>query len=361
MSRPTSRRFQRPDDADVRDKAATWLLGVVTAVAVIWFLRAAALVVMPLAVAFFIAIVVQPVQASLRERLPRYPWAAVPLTMGLIVVILGGFIWATAESVDEAAERVPRYSGRLQQSWQSLQDAATAYGLPVPGDVLAPGNLERRLGGLLTATIRTTWEVVSGLVLVLFLVLLMLLEAPAWSANTRRLLRDRHARAALDTVAGVAEKVRVYLYVRTLLGLMSAAAAGLWLWLLGVDLVLVWVVLTFALNYIPNLGSIIAVIPPSLMALVQHGPVRGLIVIAGLAVVEQIIGNFIDPRMQGRRLQISPVVVLVALVFWTWVWGPVGALLAVPMTVTLLAAAVHVPALAPFAELLAAEKPGRES
>ena len=104
---------------------------------------------------------------------------------------------------------------------------------------------------------------------------------------------------------------------------------------------MVWALLTFALNYIPNLGSIVAVMPPSLMALVQHGPIRGLITLGGLAVIEQVIGNYVDPRMQGRRLQVSPVVVLVALVFWTWMWGVPVALLAVPMTVTLLAAAAH--------------------
>jgi predicted PurR-regulated permease PerM len=86
---------------------------------------------------------------------------------------------------------------------------------------------------------------------------------------------------------------------------------------LGVDLVLVWMVLTFALNYIPNVGSIIAVIPPSLLAVLQHGPVRGLVVLGGLAVFEQIIGNLIEPRLEGRRLEISPVVALLSLVFWS--------------------------------------------
>lgn len=179
------------------------------------------------------------------------------------------------------------------------------------------------------------------------------LEAPMWSENTRRVLNDRRARVAVHTIGEVAGKVREYLYVRTILGLMSAAAAGVWLLILDIDLVLVWVVLTFLLNYIPNLGSIIAVIPPALMAVIQHGGMHGVITIGGLAVLEQVIGNFIDPRMQGRRLRVSPVVVLVALVFWSWMWGPIGALLAVPATVTLLAAASHVPALRPLSLLLA--------
>lgn len=345
--------------ADPRQSPLPWMVGVIAAVAVIWLLRAATVVAMPLAAAFFIAIIVYPVQKWLHARLRRYQWAALPLTMLLIVGILGGLIWALAEAVDEAVERAPAYSAAAQQSWDQLLQSARQYNLPLPEDLTASENAQQRLQQFGTAAVTIAWEVVSGLVLVLFLVLLMLLEAPVWRENAYRMFRGHGETAGLAaTVRGISEKVRTYLYVRTVLGAMSAVAAGLWLLIMGVDLVLVWVLLTFALNYIPNLGSVIAVIPPSLMALVQHGPLPAAMTLGGLTVIEQIIGNYIDPRMQGRRLQISPVLVLVALVFWTWVWGPVGALLAVPMTVTLLAAASHAPALQPLATLLAADGDG---
>lgn len=233
---------------------------------------------------------------------------------------------------------------------------AEEYGIPLPENLGASSDIGRRLANLATSAAKTAWEIVSGLVLVFFLVLLMLLEAPRWQRHAGRLLRsDEDDEGLRAIVRGIAAKVRQYLYVRTVLGAASAVAAGVWLLIMGVDLVLVWVLLTFALNYIPNLGSVIAVIPPSLMALLQHGLLRGAITVIGLTVIEQIIGNYIDPRMQGRRLQISPVVVLTALVFWTWMWGPVGALLAVPMTVTLLAAAAHTDALKPVVTLLTGE------
>lgn len=254
----------------------------------------------------------------------------------------------------EVVDRAPKHADRLQHSWDQLIELAKQSGLPLPENLGSPEDLQKRLGGLATSAAKVAWEMVSGLVLVLFLVLLMLLEAPAWRRNARRAWGRSGSLAAM--VTGIAEKVRQYLFVRTVLGAASAGSAAVWLLLLDVDLVLVWVVLTFLLNYIPNIGSIIAVIPPSLMAFVQHGPIRGAIVLGGLAVIEQIIGNYIDPRMQGRRLQISPVVVLMALVFWTWMWGPVGALLAVPMTVTLLAAAAHVDALKALVTFLTGEE-----
>lgn len=346
--------MSRADAAPLQD--LRWPVTVIAAVAAIWLLRAAAVVVIPLATAFFIAIAIYPVQVHLHARFPRRRWLALALTMALLLAVTAGAMWAVAESVDEAVEAAPRYAGRVQELWGSVKQTMSAYGVPLPDNVLASPDVQQRLGTLTASAVRLASEIVTGLVLVFFLVLLMLLEAPVWDENTRRVLQDDRGRLALDTIGEIAEKVRGYLYVRTLLGLMSAGAAGLWLLILDVDLVLVWVVLTFALNYIPNLGSVLAVIPPSLMAAVQHGPMHALITIGGLTVFEQIIGNFIDPRMQGRRLQISPVVVLVALIFWTWMWGAVGALLAVPMTVTLLAAAAHVPGLERLAALVAAER-----
>lgn len=340
-----------------RSTTLTWTTGIIAAVAVIWLFRAAALVVMPLAAAFFIAIVIYPVQAWLHQRLRRYEWAAVPLTMALFVAILGGGIWAIAEALDEAAEQAPQHAGALQERWQEVVQFAEQNGIPLPQDLTSSAsNATGRITGFVTTALRTAWDLLSGLILVFFLVLLMLLEASDWSRTARRVWPGRESGEGLrGTVTMIAGKVRQYLYVRTVLGAISAAIAGVWLLLLGVDLVLVWVLLTFLLNYIPNLGSIIAVVPPSLMALLQYGPLRGALVLGGLAIFEQIIGNYIDPRMQGKRLQISPVVVLIALVFWTWMWGPAGALLAVPMTVTLLAAASHSETLRPLTTLLAQE------
>jgi AI-2 transport protein TqsA len=341
-----------------RSRVLIALIGVIAVVCLIWLIRTAAVVIIPLATAFFVAIVVYPVQLWLHAQLPRFRWAALPLTLGLLLAILGGGVWAVAESVDEAIERAPAHTDRFESAWNDLREMAETYGLPIPEDLLSSGNVRQRIERYASSAVRSVWEAITGLVVVFFLVVLMLIEAPIWDQNTRRVMRDERAAATLDTVTEIAEKIRIYLYVRTVLGVMSAIAAGIWLLVLGVDLVPIWVVLTFLLNYIPNLGSIIAVVPPTLMALIQFGPSHALLTLGGLGVAEQIIGNFLEPRMEGRRLHISPVVVLVALIFWTWAWGAPGALLAVPMTVALIAAASRVPSLQPLTTLLAAEREG---
>lgn len=341
-----------PAPVDQRSRVLAWLVGTIAAVSVIWLLRAASLVAVPVAAAFFIVLVVHPVQSWLQAHVPRPRWAAPALAMATLCAAVGAGGWAIGESIDEVADAAPKYMERIASLWTRAAHAGRAAGLPVPDDVLASADVQRRLQEVAASAARMGWEVVSGLVLVFFLVLLMLFEAADWRGRMHHILRHERGATTLDTVAEIAAKVRGYLYVRSVLGVMSAIAAGAWLLVLDIDLVLVWVTLTFLLNYIPNLGSVVAVVPPSLMAFLQHGPIVGAVTLAGLTVIEQVIGNFIDPRMQGRRLQISPVVVLVALVFWTWVWGPIGALLAMPMTVALLAVAAHVPGLARMAEMV---------
>ncbi|HER43062.1 MAG TPA: AI-2E family transporter, partial [Candidatus Eisenbacteria bacterium] len=125
-----------------------------------------------------------------------------------------------------------------------------------------------------------------------------------------------------------------HIAVRTLLSLVSGLATGLWLWAAGVELAFVWGLLTFLLNYIPSIGSIASAAAPAVFALVQLGPGRALIALAGMLVIEQIVAGIIEPRMQGRAVRLSPFVVLLSLIFWGWVWGIFGMLLSVPLTVT---------------------------
>jgi AI-2 transport protein TqsA len=133
---------------------------------------------------------------------------------------------------------------------------------------------------------------------------------------------------------------------------------GLWIWVLGIDFAFVWGLLFFVLNFVPNIGSIVAAVPPILMAFVQFGPGHALMLAVGLLGIEQFIGNFIDPKIQGRALQVSPAVVLVSIIFWTWAWGVPGAFLAMPITIALMMVFSQVESLQPLAILLS--RPGND-
>ncbi len=107
---------------------------------------------------------------------------------------------------------------------------------------------------------------------------------------------------------------------------------AIWVWALGIDFPVIWGLLAFLLNFIPNLRSIIAAVPPVFLGYIQFGIGRAVLVAAGFGVVNLIFGNVVEPKFMGRKLGLFPLVAFLSLVFWGWVWGPVGMLLSVPMT-----------------------------
>jgi predicted PurR-regulated permease PerM len=131
------------------------------------------------------------------------------------------------------------------------------------------------------------------------------------------------------------QEVQRYLGIKTLISTVTGVVIFLWVWLLGVDFPVVWGLLAFFLNYIPNLGSILAALPAVLLAGIELGLGRALLVALGYVTVNLVLGNFVDPYLMGRRLGLSTLVVFLSLLFWGWVWGPVGMLLSVPLTMML--------------------------
>ena len=160
------------------------------------------------------------------------------------------------------------------------------------------------------------------------------------------------AGADIDAVGAITVQVRTFLLVQGFVSLITALVTGGWLWLMGVPFVLLWMVLTFLLDFVPNVGPTLAGAIVALVALLTLGWERSLITALGLLGIQQFFGNFIDPTLKGHRMAISPLVVLLSVVFWAWVWGPAGAIIAVPMTATLMIACAHVPALQPIALLM---------
>lgn len=359
--------------SEQRDRRASILLVLVALVVVMlaaYALKLTYSVMMPLTLAFFLTVLVYPIHRWLSLRLPWW-LQGLSLVVALVVVVAAlsmvvGAVWL---AVSLMTPKLPGYIDQLQQQWHALQGWAADLGLPVgsgePGDAGEPGEDDTpAAGGDIVGTLLQTLETfatsvlsfVTLLLLALFFMVLMLSDVPRWRDKARNALPDDRGGDAVEVVRIVAQKVRRFLLVRTLIGAIAGTIAGTWLWLLGVDLALVWGLLFFVFNYIPNIGSVIAAVPPTLIALVQFGPVWTLVTVAGLALNEQFTGNFLDPKLQGRNLDIAPLVVLVSVIFWTWVWGVAGALLAVPITVTLMIICTRIDALRPVALMLSGSR-----
>ena len=149
---------------------------------------------------------------------------------------------------------------------------------------------------------------------------------------------------------------KTFLLVRTVVGLITAAAYAIWLWYWKMDFIAVWALVAFLFNFVPTVGSLAAGGLVFTFALIQKDIATACAVGAGLLVIEQVFGNYIDPILQGRNLSLSPLVLLFMLLLWGWVWGIPGMLLAAPITVLIVIATARIPALAQVALFLSGER-----
>jgi AI-2 transport protein TqsA len=292
-------------------------------------LRAAAPLVNPLLLAVFLAIIASPPIARLRGL-------GVPASLAILIVT-GAFLamgvllsGVVAVSVEELSRSLPEYEARIEAMAAAATEWIASYGLKFgiddlkrivdPGAAIgAVGNFVSGLGAILA----------SGM-LVGFLMIFVLLEAKSIPAKLAALTRTPER--AQQTLEKLRAQVDGYFGVLTIVSAATGLLVYLLLLLVGVELAAFWGLLAFLLNYIPNIGSIIAALPAVVLALVQLGPGSAGIVMLGYVSVNLVMGFMIQPRLMGRDLGLSTLTVFVSLLFWGWLLGPVGVLVSVPLT-----------------------------
>jgi AI-2 transport protein TqsA len=306
------------------------LIPLAAIVVIVAGLREASEILVPLVVAVFIAVITR---APLRWLGGR----GVPLAFGLPLVMLAALVFLIlfgmllAVSAADFAETAPFYQDRLNALIISITDWLQLHGLDTSRtairDALNVGAAVSLVGVLFGALTRA----LSDSLLVVLITVFTLFEMAGFPAKLR--LISGTAEERLIQIATAARDVQRYLFIKTLVSLATGLLIGLWCLVLGLDFPLLWGLLAFLLNYIPNIGSILAAVPAVLVAVLQLGLARATAVAAGYVVVNLVIGNVVEPRLMGRTLGLSTLVVFLSLVFWGWLWGPVGMLLSVPLTV----------------------------
>ncbi|HSK80476.1 MAG TPA: AI-2E family transporter [Thermoanaerobaculia bacterium] len=325
------------------------LLAVTATVLVLAFLKWSKAVTMPLAFAIFLIALAWPLQERLAKRLPR--WASFTLTLLTLLLVFGLFVGALVWSGQAVADRAPQYATKVQEIYGQLEARARGLGMPLPeGGISGMAG-----GGGAKAVLAAVSSSISLILLVAAMTALGLFEVHDFKTKARRAFRDpHHGEALVESMRSIVGKYGTYLWARTVTAIIQAVTVWGFALLMGLDFAFVWGVLAFLLNYIPTLGSAVAVIPPSLFALVQFdGYSRPLLVFLGMAGLQILCGNYIDPLIQGKYLSLSPLVVLFSIVFWGWIWGIAGAFLSVPVMIGLVIATDHFPNTRWIARLLA--------
>ena len=380
-----------------RPAIRTILLVIIALVLSGWALHAMSSVFVPLVASVMIALAVMPVRDWVQRRVSRkFRWMGVVAAMALLLLVVGLFFGALWLAAQQVIAQIPGGTGQITQVIEQAMpqegaeaqggteaqppqgDAGSSLPLGLPSGVAEPsalgqvpqagqesggesaGGLASRFGDTLVSVLTRVAKtllgsavgIVSALVVIFFLTLLILIESRDWGRKISTITHWRTEWRLTESAEVIAQKVRAYLLIRGVLGLATAALYGLWLWFFGAGLIFVWALLTFLLNFIPTVGSIIAGLLPVIYIVATQDLGTAVAVGAGLLVIEQVMGNFIDPKVSGNRISDSPLVVLVGLLFWSWIWGIPGALLAAPVTVALVVLGAHVPILRPWALLL---------
>lgn len=309
-----------------------WLLVGASAVVLLAGLKAAQSLLIPFLLALFLAIICAPAVSWLaRRHVPA--GAAVLLVVLVLLALFTAFGAVVGGSVNEFATFASQYQTRFDELVATLSAWLEAHKIET-GSLDALGTLQPgRLMALLGGALRSLAAVLSNLFLILLTMIFLLLEATTLPIKIGAL--GAEAPFKMESLRPVVAQVQRYLAIKTATSLTTGLLVGVWTAVVGLEFAIVWGLLAFLLNYIPSLGSIIAAIPAVLLALVQEGAAYAVLVAVGYLVVNIGIGNFAEPYLMGRVVGLSTLVVFLSLVFWGWMWGSVGMLLSVPLTMIL--------------------------
>jgi predicted PurR-regulated permease PerM len=286
-------------------------------------------ILVPFLLSGFIAIIAAPALFFLTER--RIPTAlALLLVIGVIVavgILLGILV---GESVDDFSAQLPVYQERLNTQTGALLKWLSEYGISISeqaaSKLVDPGKAMK----MAAAGLNTLGSLLTNTFLILLTVIFILLEASSFPVKLKQVMADPDQ--GLRSLNHFLENIKRYMAIKTLTSLATGILIAIWLWIVDVDYPLLWGVLAFLLNFVPNIGSLLAAIPALLLALIQLGISGTLWALLGYVVINNVIGAVIEPRFMGRGLGLSTLVVFLSLVFWGWVLGPVGMFLSVPLT-----------------------------
>ena len=303
-------------------------------------LRAAAPVLVPVALALFLAILCQPLFLGLLRR--RVPLGfAVLITLLVLGAGIAAFVVLLLGSLAEVREVGPHYLAGLRERisytvewWQQKGIMISDW---VPARFRQPEALLDLAGGTLAGAVR----VLSEGTIVLLTLFFMLFEI----ALARRRIATLPApiRERVNHFANVSAELQRYLAIKTLMAALIGLAAGLWVAALGVDFAVLCGLLAFGFHFVPNVGAIFAAAPAMVIAFAEFDATKALAIGAGYLVLGIVLGSLVEPALLGRRLNLSPLAVFLSLVFWGWLWGPIGMFLSVPMTMAIKIVLAHSP------------------
>lgn len=329
-------------------RANTIYLFVIALVAIGAVLRLTGSIFIPFVIAVLLSFAFAPVVSFLTtHKVPRFLAITVVLVLFLAFGFLIGFV--IYSSIQSLLREFPTYQRRFFALVTLMIEQ-----FDLPADIVSQLEVTRTIGNTLVSISGNFMSFLSGFMVVLVFLLFLLMEKPYTRRKIQLALRDDTMRRVSRVFVGVTSQIGRYVAVKIFVSLLTAVIVYGSFTLIGVDFPFIWAVLTFLFNFIPSIGSIAITFIAGVFVLVQFLPEwsPALAAFFSIAITQFLIGNILDPKLLGDRLNLSPVIILLSLLLWGWLWDVAGLFLAVPLTVALKIVFENVPGLEPFGILM---------
>ena len=295
-------------------------------------IKTAAHILVPFLLSLFIAIICNPLVAKASQfKIPKA--ISVILVIVIFVTIALSLAGLVGKSLNELSELIPVYRLQFREQFTWITNFLASYNIQISSAILLEYFDPAAAMGMAANMLSGFGSVMANLFLIILTVIFMLFEASSFPLKLHFALDDPEMR--LKQIERFLESVNHYIAIKTMVSIATGCIVSLMLWIFGLDFYLLWGVFAFLLNYIPNIGSIIAAVPAVMLAALQLGLAEAGFIGLGYVAINMIMGNMVEPRYLGKGLGLSTLVVFLSLIFWGWLLGTVGMLLSVPLTMIL--------------------------
>jgi len=292
-------------------------------------IKTATNILVPFLLSVFIAIICNPLIAKASQyKIPKF--ISVIFVIGLFVTVALSLASLVGNSLHELSQLIPQYRAQLKEQFVWLTEFLASYNIKISSAILTEYFDPAAAMNLAANMLSGFGSVMANLFLIVLTVVFMLFEASSFPRKLHFALDDPEMR--IEQIERFLESVNHYIAIKTLVSVATGIVVSTMLWAFGLDFFLLWGVLAFLLNYIPNIGSIIAAVPAVTLAVLQLSIGEAGAIGLGYVIINMVMGNMVEPRYLGRGLGLSTLVVFLSLIFWGWLLGTVGMLLSVPLT-----------------------------
>ncbi len=290
-----------------------------------------AAIISPVLISIFIsAISAPPMFWLMKHKVPQS--LAITLVLTLVSIVTMVILNVVGSSLSQFIADIPEYQEKLHDISLGLIPYANSFGLNLQAEIGEIFDLGAVMG-LVGQAFKGVLNTLTNIFFILLLVIFMLIEFASFGKKMRKISQD--PKKTMGSLHYFSDTLNHYIVLKSLMSLLTAVLVAIGLSVLDIDYPLLWAFLVFLLNFIPNIGSILAAIPVTLLAIVQHDFLSALMVLILFFAVNNVVGNMLEPKLMGRQLGLSALVVFISLVFWGALLGTVGMFLSVPLTMAL--------------------------